>query len=261
MDSALEREQRGEIDDRAAAAGGAAGGLREHVGADGAAQGEDGGEVDLEDLARGGGDALVGERGRAGAGFWGRDFGGGGFCGGALHFVPVRVWELVGRVTALDAGAVDEDVDAVAGGEDGGEEGGDGGGGGQVGGEDGGVAGEGDDSGVGGGLGGVALGVVMLVGLPGELGSGVKGGGIPAPGEYLLRLRQVRSLQLVQYPWSHPSPMRSALVVRTCLGRCSPFLINSLSGRSVRRCKSTSNGNEGLVFERDVEALGLHLTA
>lgn len=59
--------------------------------ADFAAEGEDGGEVDLE------------------------------------HLVPVAVGELMARVSSLDAGTVDEDVDPVAVAEDGGDEGGDGG--------------------------------------------------------------------------------------------------------------------------------------
>jgi len=74
------------------------------VRADVAAEGEDGVEVDLEDG------------------------------------VPVRGGKLMGGVPALDAGAVEEDVDAVAGVEDGGDEGGDRGGGGEVGGVDGGSA-------------------------------------------------------------------------------------------------------------------------
>ena len=34
------------------------------------------------------------------------------------HFIPILVWELVGWVTALDAAAVEQDVDLVAVGED-----------------------------------------------------------------------------------------------------------------------------------------------
>lgn len=45
-------------------------------------------------------------------------------------FVKVRVGKGFGRVAALDAGAVDEDADLVAVGEDAGDEGGDVGGGG-----------------------------------------------------------------------------------------------------------------------------------
>jgi hypothetical protein len=70
------------------------------VGADVAGEGEDGVEVDLHDL------------------------------------VEVVVWELVAGVAALDAGAVDEDADLVAVGEDLGDQGGDAGGGAEVGGVD-----------------------------------------------------------------------------------------------------------------------------
>lgn len=52
------------------------------------------------------------------------------------HLGEVGVGEGLGRVSALDAGAVDEEADLVAVGEDAGDEGGDGGGGGEVGGVD-----------------------------------------------------------------------------------------------------------------------------
>jgi len=95
--------------------------LGEHVGTDVAAEGEDCGEVYLEDG------------------------------------VPVGGGKLVRGVAALDAGAVEEDVDAVAGVEDGGDEGGDGGGGGEVGCVDGCAAAEGLDQGFGLLVGGVSL--------------------------------------------------------------------------------------------------------
>jgi len=71
--------------------------------------------------------------------------------------VPVRGGELVGGVPALDAGAVEEDVDTVAGVEDGGDEDGDGGGGGEVCGIDGGFAAKGFNLGLRFLVGGVSL--------------------------------------------------------------------------------------------------------
>lgn len=79
---ALEGQEGGEVDDAAAAAGDGGGLEREHVGADVAAEREDGVEVYLHDG------------------------------------VEVGVGELVARVTALQARAVDEDGDLVAVGED-----------------------------------------------------------------------------------------------------------------------------------------------
>lgn len=113
-DAALEREEGGDVDDGAPAVEGEVSGLGEHVGADIAAESEDGGEVDLED-------------------------------GG-----PVVVGELVGGMALLDAAAVEEDVDSVAVCEDGGHERGDGRGGGEVGGVDCGGTAEGFDGGFGG---------------------------------------------------------------------------------------------------------------
>lgn len=97
------------------------------MGGDVAAQGEGGVEVDLQDLGE------------------------------------VGVREGLGGVAALDAGAVDEEADLVAVGEDGGDQGGDGGGGGEVGGVDGCFAAEGVDGVEGGLVGGVALGGNLLV--------------------------------------------------------------------------------------------------
>lgn len=79
---ALEGEQGGEVDDAAAAAGDGGRVEAEHVGASVAAEGEDGVEVDLD------------------------------------HVVEVLVGELFAGVPSLDAGAVDEDADLVAVGED-----------------------------------------------------------------------------------------------------------------------------------------------
>lgn len=64
--------------------------------------------------------------------------------------IEVAVGEGFGGVAALDAGAVDEDADLVAVGEDTGDEGGDVGGGGEVGGVEVGFAAEGFDGGFGG---------------------------------------------------------------------------------------------------------------
>lgn len=82
---------------------------------------------------------------------------GGGGGDGVACFVPVGVGELVAGVAALDAGAVYEDVDAVALKEDGGDEGGDGGLGGEVGRVDGCFSAEGFD-----GLFGACFGIVSL---------------------------------------------------------------------------------------------------
>lgn len=78
-------------------------------------------------------------------------------------FVEVAVGEGFGGVAALDAGAVDEDADLVAVGEDAGDEGGDVGGGGEVGGVEVGFAAEGFDGGFGGLVGSVALGQLLVV--------------------------------------------------------------------------------------------------
>ena len=85
------------------------------------AEGEDGGEVNLQDLG------------------------------------PVRVGELVRGVAALNAAAVKQDVNGVAVCENCRDEGGDGGLGGEVGDVDGGFAAEGFDGGFGGGGGGGSL--------------------------------------------------------------------------------------------------------
>jgi hypothetical protein len=81
-DAALERQQRRDIDDSAATAQGQRRRRREHVRADVPAQREDGRQVHLQ------------------------------------HGVPVGVGEDVRRVPPLDAAAVEQDVDAVAVGED-----------------------------------------------------------------------------------------------------------------------------------------------
>lgn len=76
----------------------------------------------------------------------------------------VGVREGFGRVAALDAGAVDEDAELVAVGEDAGDEGGDVAGRGEVGGVEVGLAVEGFDGGFGGLVGGVALRCVSVSG-------------------------------------------------------------------------------------------------
>lgn len=123
---ALEGQQRRKVDDGPAAARDGRRVQLQHVRAKVAAQREDGVEVDLHDL------------------------------------VEVGVGEPVARVPALDAGAVDEDADLVAVGEDLGRELGDGGGGAQVGGVDGGFAVEGEDGVTGGCCGVVALFSVVV---------------------------------------------------------------------------------------------------
>lgn len=78
--------------------------------------------------------------------------------------VEVAVWELFRGVTSLDTGAVDENADLVAVGEDARDEGGNVGGGGEVGGVEVRFAVEGFNGGLGGLIGGVALGVDVSVG-------------------------------------------------------------------------------------------------
>lgn len=99
-EAALEGEQRGEVDDAAAAAGDGGGVEVKHVGADVAAEREDGVEVDLHDL---GGDCVS-------------------VCGSSwevpgTHLVEVIVGEFLAGMTTLNAGAVDEDAHFVAVGE------------------------------------------------------------------------------------------------------------------------------------------------
>lgn len=99
-DATLEGQEGAEVNDAPLSARGAVFGQLEHMGGDIAAQGKRGVEVDLD------------------------------------HLVEVTIGELLARVTALDARAVDQDADLVALAQDTRDQAGDVGRGGEVGGED-----------------------------------------------------------------------------------------------------------------------------
>lgn len=108
--AALEGEQRGKVDDAAAAAGGGRGRKLQHVGADVAAEGEDGVEVYLDDLRCMG--VLIAWRGKKQEKLV------------RCYLIKVAVGKLLAGVPALDTRAVDEDANLVAVGENLGRQGG-----------------------------------------------------------------------------------------------------------------------------------------